>query len=91
MPPLLEFRRQLVKQVRVHADSGGDGEVASGGLAVEILVLNSAERDAADFAVDSDFGGGAGAERDCADRGRERWRCRMAEWRARRACQLILE
>src|SRR5712664_3323049 len=37
--PFLEFRSQFVKEVRVHADSGGDGEVARGGLAVEILVL----------------------------------------------------
>src|ERR1700674_125511 len=60
---LLEFRSQLVEQVRVYADSGGDGEVARGGLAVEILILNSAERDAPDFAADCDLSRSARAER----------------------------
>src|SRR5258708_32297098 len=60
---VLEFRSQVVEQVRVHTDSGGDGEVARGGLAVEIFVLNSAERDTPDFAADRDLSGGTGAER----------------------------
>src|SRR5258706_1242843 len=60
---ILELRSQFVEQVRVHADSGGDGEVTRGGLAVEILVLNSAERDTPNFAVDRDVSGGTGAER----------------------------
>src|SRR6266849_4506573 len=63
--PLLEFSSQFVEQVRVYPDSGGDSEVARGGLAVEILILDSAERDAPDFAIDRDLSGGAGAERNC--------------------------
>ena len=63
--PFLEFRSQFVKEVRVYADSGGDGEVARGGLAVEILVLNSAERDAPDFSIDCDLSRSARAEGDC--------------------------
>jgi len=62
---LLQFRSEFVEQMRVHTDSGGDREVACGGLAVEILILNSAERDAPDSAVDCDLSGSAGAERNC--------------------------
>src|SRR5258706_2251193 len=60
---ILELGSQFVEQVRVNADSGGDGEVARGGLAIEILVLNSAERDAPYFAIDCDLSRGARAER----------------------------
>ena len=55
--------------MRVDADSGGNGEVARGGLAMEILELDAAERNAANvnfvLAVARDRGlrGGAGAKR----------------------------
>src|SRR5271165_3222728 len=56
--------------MRVDADSGGDGEVAGGGLAGKILVFDAAERNAADMSVpaalarDGSARRGAGAERD---------------------------
>ncbi len=50
--------------MRVDADSGGDGEIAGGGFAGEILIFDAAESDAADCSGDGDTGGGAGAQRD---------------------------
>src|SRR5262249_32616721 len=38
---------QLVEQMRVDADAGGDGEVAPRGLAIEAQVFNLSQRDAA--------------------------------------------
>ena len=60
---ILELRSQFVEQVRVHADSGGYGEVAGGRLSFEILILNAPERNAADGSIDGGLGGGAKVER----------------------------
>src|ERR1700687_1862461 len=51
--------------MRVHTNSGGDGEEARGGLAVEVLILNSTERDTPKLPINCYLSGGTGAERSC--------------------------
>ncbi len=60
----LEMGVEVVEEVGIDSNTGGDGEVAGGGFAMEIFVLDSAEGDAADSALplDGHFRGGGGAE-----------------------------
>src|SRR5208282_2001972 len=61
---ILEFGGEFVEEVGVDPDAGGDDEVAGGGLAVEVFVLDAAKGNAAEGSGDGGFGGVAGAKRD---------------------------
>src|SRR5262249_35597173 len=62
---LLQFAIQLVEQVSVDADSGSNREVARRRLAFEILILDSAKRNASNRAlcIDCNTSSGTGTQR----------------------------
>src|SRR5277367_1452516 len=60
---VLEFCSEVVEKVCIHTHAGGDSKVTRGGLAFEILILDSSERDASNRAFDRQLRGDARSKR----------------------------